>query len=197
MTNPRKNIVWIDCEMTGLCPYLPPPTLAPGEEFLPDRILEIACIVTDSELQPLDEGVEFIVRTEKAVLDRMNEWCVAQHGKTGLTASCLASESSMADVDKLVTAYVLKHCPDRMALLAGNSVHADLMFIRKDLPSLASVLHYRIIDVSSIKELASRWYPSLRLPAKFASAHRALSDIQDSIAELAYYRKHLFLPPEP
>lgn len=104
-------------------------------------------IVTDAELNQLDEGVEFIVRTEKDVLDRMNEWCVDQHGKvsrrkrtrrradggeqTGLTKSCLESKTSMEEVDKLVTAYVLKHCPDRMALLAGNSVHADMAFLKK------------------------------------------------------------------
>ncbi|KAK4699481.1 oligoribonuclease, partial [Phenoliferia sp. Uapishka_3] len=195
MSDSRKNIVWIDCEMTGLAAYLPPPTLPKGQPFLPDRILEIACIVTDGDLNPLDEGVEFIIRTEKAVLDRMNDWCIEQHGKTGLTTSCLESQFTMEEVDKLVASYVTKHCPDGMALLAGNSVHADLAFIKKDLPKLANVLHYRIIDVSSIKELASRWYPSLRLPAKSASAHRALSDIQDSINELKYYRQNIFKGP--
>ncbi|KAM0749842.1 ribonuclease H-like protein [Meredithblackwellia eburnea MCA 4105] len=157
---------------------------------------DIAVIVTDSELTPFDEGVEYIIKTDKHILDRMNEWCINQHGKTGLTAACLKSTTTMEEVDDLVTEYVLKHCPDKMALLAGNSVHADRAFINKDLPKLASCLHYRILDVSSIKELASRWYPSLRLPPKEQSAHRALSDIHDSIRELKYYRENLFIPAE-
>ncbi|GAA5966067.1 hypothetical protein JCM8115_004921 [Rhodotorula mucilaginosa] len=192
------NIVWIDCEMTGLNPYLPPKDLKAGEDFLPDRILEIACIVTDKDLEPLDEGVEFIIKTEKTVLDRMNEWCINQHGKTGLTQACLESKYTMEQVDQLVTEYVTRHFPpEAPALLAGNSVHADKAFINKDLPLLASKLHYRILDVSSIKEIGRRWYPSFGWESKKDEAeHRALSDIKASIAELKRYREHLFKPVE-
>ncbi|GAA5898980.1 hypothetical protein JCM6882_004584 [Rhodosporidiobolus microsporus] len=198
MSPHAENLVWIDCEMTGLNPYLPPSDLKPGEAFLPDRILEIACIVTDKDLNPLDDGVEFIVKTEKEVLDKMNDWCVKQHGKTGLTQACLASSFSMHEVDELVTAYVTKWFPPSTPmLLAGNSVHADRAFINKDLPKLASKLHYRILDVSSIKEIGRRWYPSLGWQSKKDEAeHRALSDIKASIAELRYYRQHLFKPVE-
>ncbi|GAA6040999.1 hypothetical protein JCM8097_000532 [Rhodosporidiobolus ruineniae] len=198
MASRAENLVWIDCEMTGLNPYLPPKDLKEGEEFLPDRILEIAVIVTDKDLNPLDEGVEYIVKTEKDVLDRMNEWCINQHGKTGLTQACLDSKYTMQEVDELVTAYVTKHFPPATpALLAGNSVHADRAFINKDLPLLASKLHYRILDVSSIKEIGRRWYPSLGWQSKKDEAeHRALSDIKASIAELRYYREHLFKPVE-
>ncbi|GJN92030.1 hypothetical protein Rhopal_005058-T1 [Rhodotorula paludigena] len=199
--------------MTGLNPYLSPKDLKQGEDFLPDRILEvsdmrdpriqiptelcarlqIACIVTNKDLEPLDDGVEFIVKTEKDVLDRMNEWC------TGLTQACLDATHSMEQVDALVAAYVAKHFPTNApALLAGNSVHADRAFINKDLPQLASKLHYRILDVSSIKELGRRWYPQLGWQSKKDEAeHRALADIKASINELRYYRQHLFKPVEP
>ncbi|GAA5858372.1 hypothetical protein JCM8547_004668 [Rhodosporidiobolus lusitaniae] len=191
-----ENLVWIDCEMTGLNPYLPPKDLK--GEFLPDRILEIACIVTDKDLNPLDEGVEYIVKTEKEVLEKMNEWCIKQHSKTGLTRACLEAAQTMDEVDQLVTSYVSQHFPPNTPmLLAGNSVHADRAFINKDLPKLASKLHYRILDVSSIKEIGRRWYPSLGWQSKKDEAeHRALSDIKASIAELRYYRQHLFQPVE-
>ncbi|GAA5981090.1 hypothetical protein JCM10908_003981 [Rhodotorula pacifica] len=196
MADSALNIVWIDCEMTGLNPYLPREGIKAGEDFLPDRILEIACIVTNKDLEPLDEGVEYIVKTEQTVLDRMNEWCINQHGKTGLTQACLDSKYTMEQVDELVTAYVTRHFPpDTPALLAGNSVHADKAFINKDLPLLASKLHYRILDVSSIKEIGKRWYPSLGWESKKDEVeHRALSDIKASIAELKRYREHLFKP---
>ncbi|GAA6024025.1 hypothetical protein JCM8202_004927 [Rhodotorula sphaerocarpa] len=198
MADPALNIVWIDCEMTGLAPYLPPKDLTPGEDFLPDRILEIACIVTNKDLEPLDEGVEYIIKTEKSVLDRMNEWCINQHGKTGLTQACLEAKHTMSEVDELVSEYVTRHFPaNTPALLAGNSVHADRAFINKDLPLLASKLHYRILDVSSIKEIGRRWYPSLGWESKKDDvAHRALADIKASIEELKRYRQHMFQPVE-
>ncbi|GAA6025759.1 hypothetical protein JCM11491_000344 [Sporobolomyces phaffii] len=196
------NILWIDCEMTGLNPYLPREGLREGQPFVPDRILEIACIATNAQLEPLDDGVEFIVQTDKAVLEGMNDWCIKQHGKTGLTRACLNSQLTMAQVDSLVSAYVSKHFPPSTpALLAGNSVHADRAFINKDLPLLASKLHYRILDVSSIKELGRRWYPKTiaggNLKRKEEAEHRALSDIRASIEELKFYRQHLFQPVEP
>ncbi|GAA5865098.1 hypothetical protein JCM1840_005739 [Sporobolomyces johnsonii] len=188
MAAKADNILWIDCEMTGL-------------ELKEDRILEIACIATNAQLEPLDAGVEYIVKTEKEVLDKMNAWCINQHGKTGLTQACLESKYTMSEIDSLVAAYVSKHFPPSTpALLAGNSVHADRAFINKDLPLLASKLHYRILDVSSIKEIARRWYPTLMggggYKSKDEAEHRALSDIRSSIDELKFYRQHLFKPVE-
>ncbi|KAK4052233.1 Phosphatidylinositol 3,4,5-trisphosphate-dependent Rac exchanger 2 protein [Microbotryomycetes sp. JL221] len=197
-------ILWIDCEMTGLNAYIPPPDHDNSKPFLPDRILEIAAVVTDKDLNMLDNGVEYIVKTDKEVLDNMNEWCVHQHGKTGLTAACLTSTTTMQQVDQLVSDYVRGHFTsinnnghsiETRALLAGNSVHADKLFIKKDLPQLNQLLHYRILDVSTIKELVSRWYPQVSRPDKNKSDHRAMSDIKDSIAELKHYRKHVFVDP--
>ncbi|CEQ38822.1 SPOSA6832_00282 [Sporobolomyces salmonicolor] len=171
MAAAADNILWIDCEMTGL-------------ELKEDRILEIACIATNAQLEPLDAGIEFIVKTEKEVLEKMND-----------------CKYTMSEIDSLVAAYVSKHFPPSTpALLAGNSVHADRAFINKDLPLLASKLHYRILDVSSIKEISRRWYPTLMggggYKSKDESEHRALSDIKSSIDELKFYRQHLFKPVE-
>ncbi|KIP11228.1 hypothetical protein PHLGIDRAFT_83651 [Phlebiopsis gigantea 11061_1 CR5-6] len=177
-------LVWIDCEMTGLNPKT-------------DRILEIAVIVTNGNLEPVDDGIEYIVRTEKAVLDRMGEWCTNQHGKSGLTAACLASKHSREIVFEKVLAYVKKWIPEsRIGVLAGNSVHADRAFLVEEVPELIDWLHYRIVDVSSIKELCRRWYPGHFAPRlSYESKHRALDDIRSSIHELKWYRENLFIAP--
>ncbi|KAK4050381.1 Phosphatidylinositol 3,4,5-trisphosphate-dependent Rac exchanger 2 protein [Microbotryomycetes sp. JL201] len=176
----NEKILWVGkyhyCEMTGLNAYTAPPDHDTSKPFVPDRIIEIAAIVTDKDLNLLDDGVQYIIKTDKDVLDNMNEWCINQHGKTGLTASCLSSSTTMSQVDDLVSDYVKSHFDggDTKALLAGNSVHADKLFIRKDLPKLHSLLHYRILDVSTIKELVARWYPQVSRPAKADSDHRAI-----------------------
>ncbi|PWN45294.1 ribonuclease H-like protein [Ceraceosorus guamensis] len=176
-------LVWIDCEMTGLDPRT-------------ERIIEIACIITDGQLNELDEGVTYVIKQDKAVLDAMGEWCTRQHGQSGLTAACLSAQAlAHADVRAAILTYVKERIPQaRVACLAGNTVHADAAFLKGEMPELMQHLHYRIVDVSSIKELVSRWYgPQSRWQAG-KGEHRALEDIRGSIAELRHYRKEHFTP---
>lgn len=181
-------LVWVDCEMTGL-------------DIAHDRIIEIAVIITDGRLQPVDEGINHIIQTPKEVLDAMGEWCSIQHSKSGLTQACLHSKETRAEVSEKVEEYIKKWTPEPgVGLLAGSSVHADKMFLIKDMPNVMKHLSYRIMDVSTVKELCRRWYPSisnkeLRSRSKEAS-HRALDDIQASIRELKFYRDNIFVPPE-
>ncbi|WWD17201.1 hypothetical protein CI109_101639 [Kwoniella shandongensis] len=182
-------LVWVDCEMTGL-------------DFLNDRIIEIAVIITDGKLNPVDEGISYIINTPKEVLDSMNEWCVDQHGRSGLTAACLASPHSYEEVTQKVVEYLQKWIPEKGAgLLAGSSVHADMRFLLIGMPEVMKHLSYRIVDVSSVKEICKRWYPSVRALHKESRtgdiAHRALDDIKASISELEFYRENIFIPVEP
>ncbi|GAA96939.1 uncharacterized protein L969DRAFT_229104 [Mixia osmundae IAM 14324] len=181
----RGRLLWVDCEMTGL-------------NLKTDRIIEIAAMVTDKDLTLLDEGIEYVVRTDKSVLDQMDEWCTKTHSGTGLTQACIASKHSIEEVDRKVTEYVKRYFPDdRSAVLAGSSVHADANFIRKDMPLLAKCLHYRIVDVSSVKELVARWYSLPRQerdPKQGGQQHRARDDIMASIKELKRYRSTVFKP---
>ncbi|ODN94267.1 oligoribonuclease [Cryptococcus wingfieldii CBS 7118] len=178
----------VDCEMTGL-------------DFLNDKIIEIAVIITDGRLKPVDEGVSYIINTSKEVLDGMGEWCTEQHGKTGLTRACLDSPHSYEDVVQKVLAYIQKWIPEKGAgLLAGSSVHADMRFMLIGMPEIMQHLSYRILDVSTVKEVCRRWYPTVRAKEQKGRAgeiaHRALDDIQASIKELEYYREHIFIPVE-
>ncbi|KIK09280.1 hypothetical protein K443DRAFT_671776 [Laccaria amethystina LaAM-08-1] len=146
-------MVWIDCEMTGLNPRK-------------DKILEIAVLITDGNLKIVDEGLEFVIKTEKSVLERnrMDTWCTRQHGNSGLTLACLKSPHTIEDVSKAVLAYIKKWIPkQRVGVLAGNSVHADRSFLVEEMPGVIDWLHYRIIDVSSVKvqcDLMSMLVPS-------------------------------------
>ncbi|KAI0057869.1 ribonuclease H-like protein [Artomyces pyxidatus] len=180
-------LVWIDCEMTGLDPQA-------------DKIIEIAVLITDRDLDLVDDGIEFVIRTDKEVLDRMDEWCTKQHGSSGLTQACLDSPHSTASVQTEVLAYIKKWIPEkRVAVLAGNTVHADRAFLAREMPEIVDWLHYRIVDVSSIKELHRRWYPRRPLPKTVfggESKHRALDDIRGSIQELKWYRDNIFVSPE-
>ncbi|KAJ1728824.1 rna exonuclease [Coemansia biformis] len=158
-------MVWIDCEMTGL-------------DYQHDTIIEIACIITDGDLNILETGKDIVIHQSKAVMDGMNDWCKEHHGRSGLTQSVLASTVTMAEAEASVLALVKRHCSrPRTAVLAGNSVHADRAFLTRLMPELTEFLHYRIIDVSSVKELARRW-----------SRPAALDDIVDSIEELRHYK---------
>ncbi|KAI9189536.1 Phosphatidylinositol 3,4,5-trisphosphate-dependent Rac exchanger 2 protein [Blastocladiella emersonii ATCC 22665] len=179
----EKPLVWIDCEMTGL-------------DLSKDHIIEIACIITDKDLNVVAESDEIIINQPQHVMDGMNAWCVEHHGKSGLTAAVLASTVSMADAEQRVLDFIRAHVPDRGAgLLAGNSVHADKQFLQIDMPRVVEHLSYRILDVSTVKEIVNRWYPKVAegRPAKNFS-HRALDDIRESIAELKYYRERAFIP---
>lgn len=178
-------MVWIDCEMTGLDPRK-------------DKILEIAVLITNGNLELVDEqGIQFVIKTDKAVLNSMDEWCKTQHGKSGLTQACMTSPHTREYVSKAILEYIKKWVPKkRTAVLAGNSVHADRSFLVEEMPEVIDWLHYRIVDVSSIKELCRRWYPDNQVP-KDASAgrHRAYDDIMDSIQELSWYRQNIFVQP--
>ena len=176
------RIVWIDCEMTGL-------------DLGADALVEVAALVTDSQLNVLGDGVDLVVRPPQEAVDRMNEVVRTMHTTSGLLEE-LAAGTSLADAQEQVLAYVREHVPSPgKAPLAGNSVGTDRGFLARDLPELDAYLHYRIIDVSSIKELARRWYPRAYFNApRKAGGHRALADIRESIAELRYYREAVFVP---
>jgi oligoribonuclease len=177
------RLVWIDCEMTGL-------------DLARDALVEIACIVTDGELNPVDDGVDLVIKPPAEALDQMPEVVRDMHTASGLLSE-LAAGITLAEAQDQVVAYVRGHVPEtRKAPLCGNSIATDRMFIARDMPELDAFLHYRMVDVSSIKELARRWYPR----AYFASpqkhgGHRALADIRESIQELRYYREAVFVPP--
>jgi oligoribonuclease len=177
------NLVWIDCEMTGL-------------DITRDKLIEVAVVVTDSQLNVLDPGLDVVIHAEDADLADMDEVVTAMHAKSGLTEAVRASTVTLEDAAEQVLAYVQRFVPDRRtAPLCGNSIGTDRGFLARDMPVLDDHLHYRMIDVSSIKELARRWFPRVYFaqPPK-GLAHRALADILESIRELAYYRQTLFVP---
>ncbi|KAJ8591301.1 ribonuclease H-like protein [Rhizopogon salebrosus TDB-379] len=178
-------MVWIDCEMSGL-------------NHRKDKVLEIAVLITNGNLELVDaQGIHFVIRTDKAVLDSMDEWCTMQHGKSGLTKACMTSPYTREYVSQAVLEYIKKWVPEkRTAVLAGNSVHADRSFLVEEMPDIIDWLHYRIVDVSSIKELCRRWYTDKQAPGDPSAAkHRALDDVKDSIQELSWYRKNIFIQP--
>lgn len=175
--------MWIDCEMTGL-------------DLRRDALIEVAAVVTDAELTPLDGGVDVIIHTHDDVLDTMVPFVRDMHATSGLTEAVRTSTTTLGDAEKLVLDYVKSHVPEaRTAPLCGNSIATDRGFLARDMPALDEHLHYRMVDVSSLKELAKRWYPRVyqSQPEK-GLAHRALADIRESIVELAYYRRTLFVP---
>ena len=177
------HLVWIDCEMTGL-------------DLGKDALIEIAALVTDADLNVLGDGVDIVIHAEDAVLDGMPDVVRTMHAKSGLTEEVRRSTINMAEAERQVLDYVRTHVPDaRTAPLAGNSIATDRGFIARDMPSLDAHLHYRMVDVSSIKELCRRWFPRIYYaqPEK-GLAHRALADIKESIRELEYYRRTAFVP---
>ncbi|GAA4286609.1 oligoribonuclease [Georgenia daeguensis] len=179
-TAPTDPIVWIDCEMTGL-------------DLEKDALIEVAVVVTDSELVPLDAGVDLVIAPTPGSVEQMGDVVRTMHTASGLLEE-LDAGLTMADAQEKVLEYVRRWVPEpRKAPLAGNSVGTDRSFLARDMPELVDHLHYRIIDVSSIKELARRWYPRayFQSPAK-NGGHRALADILESIDELRYYRAVLF-----
>ncbi len=168
-----------------------------GLDLARDALIEVAAIVTDAELTPLDDGVEVVIHTHDDLLDTMLPVVRGMHGASGLTEKVRASTVTLGEAEKLVLDYVRSHVPEpKTAPLCGNSIGTDRGFVARDMPALDDYLHYRMIDVSSIKELAKRWYPRVyqSQPPKGLS-HRALADIRESITELAYYRATLFVPP--
>ncbi len=177
----KDRIVWLDLEMTGLNVDV-------------DVILEIATIITDNQLNTIAEGPALVIHQPHSALELMDEWVRKQHAKTGLTDAVTKSSIMLAVAHEETLHFVKEHCGPQEGVLAGNSVWQDRMFLRKYMPRLNEYFHYRIIDVSSIKELAARWYPQSQF-LKFAKPdnHRALQDVQYSIKELAHYRKYFFV----
>jgi len=178
----NDRIVWIDCEMTGLDPVA-------------DALVEVAVVVTDSELTVLGEGVDVVIRPPAEAVEQMNDFVRAMHTSSGLIEE-LDRGLTMAEAEERVLDYIRTWVPDPgKAPLAGNSVGTDKVFLARDMPTLAEHLHYRVIDVSSVKELARRWYPRIYFQSpKKNGGHRALADILESIDELRYYRAAMFVP---
>ena len=180
-------LVWVDCEMTGL-------------DLRSDVLVEVAALVTDPDLNVLGNGVDIVIHVDDATLDAMTPVVREMHERSGLTAAVRASTVALARAEDMIMEYLLEHVPDsRSAPLCGNSIATDRGFLARDMPRLDQHLHYRMIDVSSIKELCRRWYPRVYFgqPAK-GLAHRALADIRESIRELEYYRRTVFVsPPGP
>jgi len=177
------RLVWIDCEMTGL-------------DLARDALIEIACLVTDGDLTVLDEGVDVVIKPPAEAIDQMLDVVREMHTASGLLGE-LASGLTLAEAQDQVLGYVRGHVAEpRKAPLCGNSIATDRAFIARDMPLLDAYLHYRMVDVSSIKELARRWYPRVYFasPPKHGG-HRALADIKESIQELRYYREAVFVPP--
>ncbi|WP_137149788.1 oligoribonuclease [Mycolicibacterium sp. CR10] len=183
----RDELVWIDCEMTGL-------------DLKSDLLIEIAVLVTDSELNILGDGLDVVIHAGDDAMSSMVEVVTQMHTKSGLINEVRASTTDVATAEAMVLDYVRTHVPQaKTAPLAGNSIATDRGFIARDMPTLDNYLHYRMIDVSSIKELCRRWYPRIYFgqPEK-GLAHRALADIHESIRELRYYRQTAFVvPPGP
>jgi len=172
-----RNLIWIDCEMTGLIP----------EEH---RIIEIATIVTDSELNVLAEGPVIAVHQPEHELAKMDEWNVNQHGKSGLTARVRASQVSAAEAEAQTIAFLRDWVPAGKSPICGNSICQDRRFLACWMPALERYFHYRNLDVSTVKELCQRWAPETAKGFRKESSHLAMDDIRDSIEELRYYRRH-------
>jgi oligoribonuclease len=178
----NDRLVWIDCEMTGL-------------DLEHDALIEVAALVTDSDLNVLGDGVDVIIKPPAEALAQMNEFVRDMHTHSGLLEE-LEGGLELAEAQRIVLDYVREHAAEaNKAPLAGNTVGTDRGFLARDMPELEGHLHYRVVDVSSIKELVRRWYPRVyfQAPAKTGN-HRALGDIRDSIEELKYYRATVFVP---
>jgi oligoribonuclease len=180
----RDELVWIDCEMTGL-------------DLKTDRLIEIAVLVTDADLNILGDGIDVVIHADDAAVSSMIPVVTEMHTRSGLIEEVRSSTIDVAAAEELVLEYIRTHVKQaKTAPLAGNSIATDRGFIARDMPKLDDYLHYRMIDVSSIKELCRRWYPRIYFgqPEK-GLAHRALADIHESIRELKYYRQTAFVPP--
>ncbi|MEK9659536.1 MAG: oligoribonuclease [Chloroflexota bacterium] len=182
--NPPSNapLVWVDLEMTGLDPSR-------------HVIIEVASIVTDAHLNVLAEGPVLAVRRTEEELARIDEWSLGTHTASGLLERVRASEVDIAEAERRTLAFVREYVGEKAAPLCGNSVHQDRLFIAREMPAFDAYLHYRIVDVSSVKELVRRWYPrTLQAPSK-KRTHLAMDDIMESIEELRWYRQRVFAAP--
>lgn len=177
MPQEPNNLIWIDMEMSGLNPDT-------------DRILEVALVVTDSQLKTVAEAPVLVVHQPAAVLDTMDVWNKSTHAKSGLIEKVKAAALSEADVEARLVAFLADHVPPRVSPMCGNSVHQDRRFLARHMPALEAYFLYRNLDVSTLKELAKRWKPEIMAGLVKHGKHEALADIYESIEELKYYREH-------
>jgi oligoribonuclease len=184
MSNRTENLVWIDLEMTGLDPDR-------------DRIIEIATIVTNSELDVLAEGPVIAIHQSDAVLDAMNDWNRNTHGASGLIDRVRRSRSTTAEAEQQTLAFLEVHADPGTSPMCGNSICQDRRFLYREMPRLERFFHYRNLDVSTIKELARRWAPEVLAGLTKEARHQALDDVRESIRELGYYRKMMFAATRP
>ena len=180
----KNNLIWIDLEMTGLVPEK-------------DRIIEIATIITNKDLEILAEGPMIAVHQPNTVLDEMDEWCTTQHGKSGLTKRVQESSVTESEAEQKTLEFLREYVPEGASPMCGNSICQDRRFLARYMPKLEAFFHYRHIDVSTLKELARRWHPQAMRGFVKESSHLALDDIRDSIDELRHYRESLIRLPEP
>ncbi|MDX1519094.1 MAG: oligoribonuclease [Gammaproteobacteria bacterium] len=180
MSQSAANLIWIDLEMTGL-------------DTDHDLIIEIATIITDGDLNIIEEGPVVAIHQEESVIEAMDEWNTRQHTRSGLVKRVQESRFTVTDAEHRTLEFVRKHVPERVSPMCGNSICQDRRFMHRLMPDLENYFHYRNLDVSSVKEIISRWYPDRPVFAKEAT-HLALDDIRDSIAELKFYREHFFIP---
>jgi len=177
MPQDANNLIWIDMEMTGLSPER-------------DRIIEVALVVTDSQLATVAEGPVWVVRQDEAVLAGMDSWNQGTHGKSGLTAKVKASTLDEATVEAEALAFLAQHVPAKASPMCGNSICQDRRFLARWMPRLEDWFHYRNLDVSTLKELCRRWQPDLMKGIPKEGKHEALADVHESIMEMKYYREH-------
>ena len=182
MAQDKTPLVWIDMEMSGLVPER-------------DRVLEVAMVVTDAELNTIAEAPVYVVHQPDEVLDAMDSWNRSTHGKSGLVDKVRASTFTEAEVEARLVDFLRPIVAERTAPLCGNTVHQDRRFMVRYLPLLDAYLHYRIVDVSTLKELAKRWRPDVLAGLVKEGKHEALADIQESIEELRHYRRHFLVAP--
>ena len=179
-----QNLVWLDCEMTGLNPET-------------DRLLEIAVVVTSADLATRVEGPVFVIHQSDALLNGMDAWNKGTHGRSGLIDKVKASTTTEAEAEAALIAFLRQYVPKGVAPMCGNSIGQDRRFLVRYMPALEAFFHYRNVDVSTLKELAKRWKPEAYTSFKKAQKHTALADVHESIEELAHYRTHLLAVPGP
>lgn len=177
MAQDQNNLIWLDMEMTGLNPET-------------DRIIEVAMIATDSQLNVLGQSPVLVIHQPDSVLDAMDDWNKNTHGKSGLIAKVKASTLSVAEAEATLLAFMAEYVPARTTPMCGNTIHQDRRFMVRWMPQLEEYFHYRNLDVSTLKELCKRWRPEVARGVVKRGKHEALADIEESIEELKYYREH-------